>query len=77
MTFLPSNNNFFPQGNLFEKLIGGVTGAYYGNKKDNLLGGFLGGMAGYKNPTTLYERIMDRYLPNQSTVILKKDDEEL
>ena len=56
--------------NLFNKLIGGAIGAYYGNKNGNFMDGLIGGYAGYQKPTSLYDRIMDSYLPRNSVLTI-------
>lgn len=76
MSLLPTGNDYNPlSGGLnLGKILGGAIGAYYGSKNGNFMDGLLGGYAGYNKPSSLYDRIMDQYLPNQSTVILKKDE---
>ena len=69
-------NNSFQQGNpfqrnnLLENLFGGAIGAYYGSKNGNFMDGLIGGYAGYKKPTSLYDRIMDNYLPNRTVLTI-------
>jgi hypothetical protein len=76
MSLLPMGNNYNPltQGLNLGKILGGAIGAYYGSKNGGFMDGLLGGYAGYNKPSSLYDRIMDQYLPNQSKVILKKDE---
>ena len=64
-------NGILGGDSLFNKLIGGAIGAYYGNKNGNFMDGLMGGYAGYQKPSGLYERIMNQYLPNQSIVKLE------
>jgi hypothetical protein len=71
--------NFFNQGilggnNIMEKLLGGVAGGIYGAKNGNFLDGALGAYAGYNKPSSLYDRIMNQYLPNQSVVKLENNE---
>lgn len=76
MSLLPMNNNSFQTNNPFqgnnilEKLIGGAIGAYYGNKKGGFMDGLISGYSGYKKPTSLYDRIMDSYLPNRTVLTI-------
>ena len=64
-------NGILGGDSFFNKLIGGAIGAYYGNKNGNFMDGLLGGYAGYQKPTSLYDRIMDSYLPKQSIIKLE------
>lgn len=58
----------------FGKLLGGAVGAYYGLQNGgNFMNGLAGGVAGYNKPTSLYDRIMEQFLPNQNVV--KIEDE--
>jgi hypothetical protein len=79
MSILPleNQNNTQPQNKLFDKLLGGTLGAIYGAKSGNFLDGALGGYIGYKNPNSLYDRIMNKYLPYQTTVRLEQDGGQL
>lgn len=70
MSLLPTQQ----QNNFFDKLLGGAIGAYYGNKNGNFLDAMLGGYAGYKQPTSLYDRIMDKYLPKKSVLEVEKNE---
>lgn len=66
--------NFLGQGllnkgsGIFDKLLGGTIGAIYGAKNGNFLDGAMGAYIGSQNPTSLYDRLMDRYLPKQSVL---------
>ena len=64
-------NGILGGDSLFNKLIGGAIGAYYGNKNGNFMDGLMGGYAGFQKPSSLYDRIMGNYLPNQSIVKLE------
>ena len=64
-------NGILGGDNLFNKLIGGAIGAYYGNKNGNFMDGLIGGYAGYQKPTSLYDRIMDSYLPRNSVLTIE------
>ena len=74
MSSLPiENNGLLQKNNLFDKLLGTALGAYYGNKNGNFLDGMIGGYIGYKQPNSLYDRIMDSYLP-RNRVLTTIDD---
>jgi hypothetical protein len=53
---------------LFNKLVGGTIGAIYGSKDNGAMGGVLGAYTGMQNPNSLYERLMDSYLPNKKVL---------
>jgi hypothetical protein len=57
----------------FGKLLGGAVGAYYGLQNGNVMDGLMGGYAGYNQPTSLYDRIMDQYLPNKNVLKIEKE----
>jgi uncharacterized membrane protein len=75
MTLLPTNSNnpinIFGGQSLFDKLMGGTIGAIYGSKDNGVMGGILGGYAGTQNPNSLYERLMDKYLPNRKVLTIE------
>ena len=62
-------------GNRFDfgKLLGGALGAYYGLQNGNVMDGLMGGYAGYNKPMSLYDRIMDQYLPNKDVLKIEKE----
>lgn len=72
MSFIGNNYNPFQNNTGLEKILGGAVGAYYGTKNGNLMDGVLGGYAGFNKPTSLYDRIMDKYLPH-NTVLTVED----
>ena len=83
MSLLPTNNGLFGGTSLinngsgiFNKLLGGAIGAYYGSKNGNFMDGLMGGYAGYQKPTSLYDRIMDKYLPKQSILTIRNIEDQ-
>lgn len=60
---------------LFDKLLGGAIGAYYGAKNGNFLDGALGAFVGSKNPNSLYDRLLDKYLPKKSVLEIENENE--
>ena len=72
MSLLPMGNNYNPLtgGLSLDKILGGAIGAYYGSKNGNFMDGLIGGYAGYQKPTSLYDRIMDSYLPRNSVLTI-------
>ena len=61
-------NNSISGQSLFNKLMGGAIGAIYGSKDNGAMGGVLGAYTGMQNPNSLYERLMDSYLPNRQVL---------